>query len=78
MIAPQLATMIAVIMTDCAIAPALLDRALAQAIEPSFHCLVVDGDMSTNDTRVRARERPRGQPADHAIRAPTSTRSPPR
>jgi acetylglutamate kinase len=50
MIAPQLATMIAVIATDAAIAPAMLDRALRAAIEPSFHCLVVDGDQSTNDT----------------------------
>jgi acetylglutamate kinase len=50
MIAPQLATTIAIITTDCAIAPAMLDRALRAAIEPSFHCLVVDGDMSTNDT----------------------------
>jgi acetylglutamate kinase len=50
MIAPQLATAIAIVTTDCAIAPALLDRALRAAIEPSFHCLVVDGDMSTNDT----------------------------
>jgi acetylglutamate kinase len=52
MIAPQLATMIAVITTDAAITPALLDRALREAIEPSFHCLVVDGDMSTNDTVI--------------------------
>ncbi|HEU4616206.1 MAG TPA: bifunctional glutamate N-acetyltransferase/amino-acid acetyltransferase ArgJ, partial [Kofleriaceae bacterium] len=52
MIAPQLATMIAVITTDAAIAPALLDRALRAASEPSFHCLVVDGDMSTNDTAL--------------------------
>jgi acetylglutamate kinase len=50
MIAPQLATMIAVITTDAAITPAMLDRALHVAIEPSFHCLVVDGDTSTNDT----------------------------
>jgi acetylglutamate kinase len=50
MIAPQLATVIAVVTTDAAIAPALLDRALRAAIEPSFHCLVVDGDTSTNDT----------------------------
>jgi acetylglutamate kinase len=50
MIAPQLATVLAVITTDCAIAPSLLDRALRDAIEPSFHCLVVDGDTSTNDT----------------------------
>jgi acetylglutamate kinase len=52
MIAPQLATMIVVITTDAAITPALLDRALREAIEPSFHCLVVDGDMSTNDTVI--------------------------
>src|SRR5262249_27917675 len=52
MIAPQLATMIAVITTDAAITPALLDRALRTASEPSFHCLVVDGDMSTNDTAL--------------------------
>jgi len=50
MIMPQLATMIAVVTTDAAITPAMLDRALEQAIEPSFHCLVVDGDTSTNDT----------------------------
>jgi acetylglutamate kinase len=52
MIAPQLATMITVITTDAAITPAGLDRALRAAIEPSFHCLVVDGDMSTNDTII--------------------------
>ena len=52
MIAPQLATMIAIVTTDAAIAPALLDQALRAAIEPSFHCLVVDGDMSTNDTVI--------------------------
>ena len=52
MIAPQLATMIAVVTTDVAITPALLDHALRAAIEPSFHCLVVDGDMSTNDTAI--------------------------
>ncbi len=52
MIAPALATMIAIITTDAAISPALLDRALRAAIEPSFHCLVVDGDTSTNDTAI--------------------------
>src|SRR5690606_4579149 len=31
---------------------ALLDRALRAAIDPSFHCLVIDGDMSTNDTVI--------------------------
>ena len=79
MIAPQLATMIAVDHDRRRDRRrALLDHALRAAIEPSFHCLVVDGDMSTNDTRLRARERPRRQPADRRSRAPTSTRSPPR
>ncbi len=50
MIAPALATMIAIVTSDAVIAPALLDHALRAAIEPSFHCLVVDGDMSTNDS----------------------------
>ncbi|NVB77705.1 MAG: arginine biosynthesis protein ArgJ, partial [Kofleriaceae bacterium] len=52
MIAPQLATMIAIITSDAAFAPGLLDRALRAAVDPSFHCLVVDGDMSTNDTCI--------------------------
>ncbi len=63
MIAPQLATMIAVITTDAAIAPALLDRALRAAIEPSFHCLVVDGDMSTNDSIIALANGVAGNPA---------------
>lgn len=50
MIAPQLATMIAIVTTDAVIAPPVLDSALRSAIDPSFHCLVVDGDMSTNDS----------------------------
>lgn len=49
MIAPQMATMIAVVATDAAISPPALDRALGAAMDRSFHCLVVDGDMSTND-----------------------------
>src|SRR5262249_4802164 len=52
MIAPQLATMIAIVTTDVAISPVLLDRALRAAVEPSFHCLVVDGDTSTNDALI--------------------------
>ncbi len=50
MIAPALATMIAIVTTDAAISPDVLDQALRAAIEPSFHCLIVDGDMSTNDS----------------------------
>ena len=50
MIAPQLATMIAVIMTDCAIDARALDAAVKQAAPDTFDQLVIDGDMSTNDS----------------------------
>lgn len=49
MIAPQLATMICVVATDCSISPTLLDRALKAGCEESFNNLTVDNDMSTND-----------------------------
>ncbi|MDB4957813.1 MAG: Glutamate N-acetyltransferase [Myxococcales bacterium] len=62
MIAPQLATMISIVTTDVAITPALLDRALRAAIEPSFHCLVVDGDTSTNDTIIALANGQAGNP----------------
>ncbi len=67
MIAPQLATMIAIITTDLAISPGLLDRALRAAVDPSFHCLVVDGDMSTNDTCIALAN---GQAKNPPIEAP--------
>ena len=49
MIAPELATMIAVIVTDCRIAPPLLASALREAMVKSFNSLTVDDEMSTND-----------------------------
>ena len=50
MICPNMATMIAVITTDAAIAPGVLKTALRTAVGASFNCISVDGDMSTNDT----------------------------
>lgn len=50
MIAPQLATVIAVIVTDCAIDPKVLDAALDGATRETFEQLTIDGDMSTNDS----------------------------
>jgi N-acetylglutamate synthase/N-acetylornithine aminotransferase len=49
MIAPQMATMIAVVCTDAVVPPPVLARALRSAVDASFHAVVVDGDMSTND-----------------------------
>jgi acetylglutamate kinase len=50
MIAPQMATMLAFITTDAAATPKTLQSALTHAVSESFNRLVVDGDMSTNDS----------------------------
>ena len=50
MIAPSMATMLCVITTDVAAAPAPLRGMLREAIEATFNRISVDGDMSTNDT----------------------------
>jgi glutamate N-acetyltransferase/amino-acid N-acetyltransferase len=50
MIHPTMATMLAVVTTDAAVTPALLDRALRAAADRSFNRISVDGDTSTNDT----------------------------
>jgi glutamate N-acetyltransferase/amino-acid N-acetyltransferase len=49
MIAPHMATMLAVIATDAAVDPGTLQRALGEAVAVSFNCITVDGDTSTND-----------------------------
>jgi len=50
MIAPNMATMLAYVLTDCAISRTGLRRILSAALPVSFNSIVVDGDMSTNDT----------------------------
>jgi glutamate N-acetyltransferase/amino-acid N-acetyltransferase len=50
MIAPNMATMLAFILTDAAMPASMLGRALAQAAASSFNAITIDGDMSTNDT----------------------------
>ena len=50
MIHPNMATMLAFIMTDADATPAFLKRALVDATEDSFNSIIVDGDTSTNDT----------------------------
>src|SRR5689334_10458466 len=50
MIAPNMATLLCMIATDAAIPAPLLQHALDEAVARSFNCIVVDGDMSTNDT----------------------------
>lgn len=50
MIEPHLATMLAVLTTDAAIDPPLLDRALRAACSETFNAITIDGDTSTNDS----------------------------
>jgi len=50
MIAPNMATMLSYIFTDAAVAPDLLQAALAEAADISFNSVTVDGDTSTSDT----------------------------
>ena len=50
MIQPNMATTLGFVMTDAAIAPALMRPMLAKAVERSYHRISVDGDTSTNDT----------------------------
>jgi glutamate N-acetyltransferase/amino-acid N-acetyltransferase len=52
MICPDMATMLAYVATDAAVGPALLQRCLEEAVEPSFNAITVDGDTSTNDACV--------------------------
>uniref|UniRef100_UPI0026F35DE1 bifunctional glutamate N-acetyltransferase/amino-acid acetyltransferase ArgJ n=1 Tax=Phenylobacterium aquaticum TaxID=1763816 RepID=UPI0026F35DE1 len=50
MIAPDMATMLAFVATDAAIAPKALQSLIALYTRDTFNCVTVDGDTSTNDT----------------------------
>ncbi len=49
MIHPNMATMLAFVTTDAAVAAPVLKQALAEAVNVSFNMITVDGDTSTND-----------------------------
>jgi glutamate N-acetyltransferase/amino-acid N-acetyltransferase len=50
MIHPRMATMLAVILTDATVEPAVLDGLLRPVVARTWNQLSVDGDTSTNDT----------------------------
>ncbi|MFV0308395.1 MAG: bifunctional glutamate N-acetyltransferase/amino-acid acetyltransferase ArgJ [Desertimonas sp.] len=52
MIEPNMATMIAVILTDADIDHLALDRVFRSVVERTFNCVSVDTDTSTSDTAV--------------------------
>jgi glutamate N-acetyltransferase/amino-acid N-acetyltransferase len=52
MLAPNMATMLAVLTTDAEVGPGRLHEVLAGAVDDSFNALSVDGCTSTNDTVI--------------------------
>src|SRR4029077_1251445 len=50
MIAPDMATMLAFVITDAAIAAPVLTPLLQRAVVDTFNAITVDGDTSTSDT----------------------------
>jgi glutamate N-acetyltransferase/amino-acid N-acetyltransferase len=50
MIGPQMATMLAFLLTDAKVTAKVLQPILSDAVEHSFNCISVEGHMSTNDT----------------------------
>jgi glutamate N-acetyltransferase/amino-acid N-acetyltransferase len=50
MIHPRMATMLAVVLTDASVSPAMLHSLLAPIVQRTWNQLSVDGDTSTNDT----------------------------
>ena len=49
MIHPNMATLLAFVVTDVAISPAMLNMVVKKAVDMSFNMITVDGDTSTND-----------------------------
>ncbi len=68
MIHPDMATMLAVITTDAAIAPGDLRRLLSPTVERTFNRISVDGDTSTNDTVLLLANGAAGPLANEAAR----------
>jgi glutamate N-acetyltransferase / amino-acid N-acetyltransferase len=50
MVAPNMATMLGIVVTDAALTPEQAQSTIKTAADRSFNRIVVDGDMSTNDT----------------------------
>jgi glutamate N-acetyltransferase/amino-acid N-acetyltransferase len=67
MLAPDMATMLAVLTSDADVAPAALRAALTAAVDRSFNAISVDGCTSTNDTVILLASGRRGPVAADAF-----------
>ena len=63
MIMPNMATMLAFIISDAAVENSTLDETFRRAVNASFNAITVDGDMSTNDTCLVMANGAAGNPA---------------
>lgn len=52
MIAPDMATTLAVVLTDAVVSKQYLDNIIVSSVEETFNAITVDGDTSTNDTLI--------------------------
>jgi glutamate N-acetyltransferase/amino-acid N-acetyltransferase len=68
MIEPNMATMLAFIMTDVNVELPVLDHMFKQAVAGSFNAITVDGCMSTNDTAIILAN---GKAGNSAIKGPS-------
>ena len=66
MLAPDMATMLAVLTTDAELDPAALSEVLRAGVAGSFNAMTVDGCTSTNDTVLLLAGGRAGPPADPA------------
>ena len=67
MLAPNMATMLAVCTTDAAVDAATLQKALGEAVARSFNAISVDGCTSTNDTVLVLASGRAGAPSPGAL-----------
>jgi glutamate N-acetyltransferase/amino-acid N-acetyltransferase len=63
MIAPNMGTMLGLVLTDAKLTPAAAQQALSEVVERTFNCISVDGHMSTNDTVLLLANGAAGGPA---------------
>jgi len=64
MLAPNMATMLAVLTTDAAVDPGTLTEVLRAGVQESFNAMTVDGCTSTNDTVILLASGAAGPPSD--------------
>ncbi|MFO7901652.1 MAG: bifunctional glutamate N-acetyltransferase/amino-acid acetyltransferase ArgJ [Pirellulaceae bacterium] len=71
MIGPQMATMLAVLMTDAPLHPHTAQHVLQRAVDASFNCISVEGHTSTNDSVILLAS---GKAGGHELSGPDLTR----